>query len=151
MPKRLRTLSAVSLSLLCSACGDRAVKACEAFIAEGLRSPSSYRRVEVNDSLKKLTPDPKAKSIVDRMQGYEREILITYDAPNAFGVPIRGMELCTFDAHENGDMMSGLDPVSLGKSFASNRNFRISVARELPPGEREEPLKTAEALACCKF
>lgn len=57
---------------------------CEKYLLEKLRSPSTYKRIEVSS-----TAVPYETPI-------EQMVFIEYDAANAYGTPIRGRQLCKF-------------------------------------------------------
>jgi hypothetical protein len=79
-----------ALTVVLSGCsmagGQPEVTACEEFIKSALRSPSTFKSVSSKSSDSK-SGDGKGV----------REIFIEYDAANAFGTPIRGSQICTFD------------------------------------------------------
>lgn len=81
--------AALGATLMLAACGgpnDAAIEACETFIQERLRSPSTYKRISTN-----------AFIAVDRKSGW---VTVEYDAANAFGTPIRDTQICAFDTPE---------------------------------------------------
>jgi hypothetical protein len=76
------------------------VQACENYIKGIVDAPSTYRRASVSS----VATTENGKPI--------QSVLITYDASNAFGVPMRDMKVCTFaivdgkietNGQENGD------------------------------------------------
>jgi hypothetical protein len=83
------------------------VKACEAALQETLLAPATYKRVSTFEtseplSLEDFTRDlGGSEAAYYRRQGHDHavrsELLITYDAANAFGTPIRGQSLCSYD------------------------------------------------------
>lgn len=96
---RRRCISALILLAL-AGCEGREIAACEEFLKDGLRSPSTYRRVSLTTRDEATT----AQRIVE-LGGRQppagqslalRTITIEYDANNAFGIPIRGAGQCGF-------------------------------------------------------
>lgn len=113
----IRATGILAIGLLLSSCGKPEVAVCEDFIKSSLRSPSGYRQVDVTiyDSAPMAPaafwaeaglPDPaRDPSTVirlaeaNRIRGHQisrRDVFIHYDAPNAYGVPVRGVEKCAF-------------------------------------------------------
>ncbi len=82
---------AVGAVVLLSGCGERseAVKDCEQRILMKLRSPATYKAVSINE-FPPLGDEPLY------------QVFINYDADNAFGVPIRGIEQCKYAMSTNG-------------------------------------------------
>ncbi|HEX8573999.1 MAG TPA: hypothetical protein VF759_14740, partial [Allosphingosinicella sp.] len=82
----MRLTSAVLPIILCG-CNpvqSQAVQACEVFIKERLRSPSTYKRIS-GDAL-----GPAFENDGRRV----KMVTIEYDAANAYGTPIRGSQQC---------------------------------------------------------
>lgn len=77
----------VLASLGVSACGQsrdkRMIDECERWILAKLSAPSAYKRIDVTVGI----PDAKTE---------RQSIYISYDAPNAFNVPIRQTQICEF-------------------------------------------------------
>ncbi|TGT42615.1 hypothetical protein [Mesorhizobium sp. M8A.F.Ca.ET.165.01.1.1] len=90
-------------------------KSCESVLKERLRSPSDYKRVEITESQQPLTLDEYLKD--HRVKTEDERVLYTqiynldaagkdpptmftlyikYDAPNAYGTPIRGISECQY-------------------------------------------------------
>lgn len=85
----------IALSTLsgCSPNKDAAINACEIFIKERLRSPSTYKQVGVDYS-----------GVTFKSQGRDvRMVGIEYDAANAYGTPIRGDLQCLFEVDSKGN------------------------------------------------
>lgn len=59
------------------------IEQCENHILGKLKAPSAYKRIKATVAI----PDEKK---------HRQTVYIDYDAPNAFGVPIRGLEVCDF-------------------------------------------------------
>jgi hypothetical protein len=92
--------------------GPEEVRACEAFIKERLRSPSTYKRAEANsygaepiskaEFLKMYVgdrPDDLAKLLKTRAEANRlaiKRVFVKYDADNAYGTPVRDLEMCEF-------------------------------------------------------
>jgi hypothetical protein len=79
----------------CNSAQNTAVEACEIFIKERLRSPSTYQRI-TSDGL-----GPSFESDGRRV----KMITIEYDAANAYGTPIRGSQQCTFKVDGKGNFV----------------------------------------------
>jgi hypothetical protein len=80
---------------LCGCSQNAAIDACESFIKERLRSPSTYRQVAAEYS-----------GVTFRNEG--RNVLmatVEYDAANAFGTPIRGSQQCVFEVDRRGNFL----------------------------------------------
>lgn len=69
---------------------EQAFRICETHIKEQLRSPATYVRV-------------KAIADVGQPGKNIRTVHIEYDASNAFGTPVRGVEGCAFEVDEDGE------------------------------------------------
>ena len=76
----------------CNPAQSQAVQACETFIKERLRSPSTYKRISVDDL------GPAFESDGRRI----KMLTVEYDAANAYGTPIRGSQQCVFEVDEKG-------------------------------------------------
>lgn len=84
------------------------VQICEELIKDRLRSPSTYRRVEVTQFSEAVSAerahalDPKMTrteviAINDgRAKPTNFQVFIKYEAANAFGTPISGLSLCEY-------------------------------------------------------
>ena len=109
---------------------EESAQACESFIKGRLRSPSTYQRAELT-----VSPEPDA----DRT----RSIFIKYDAANAFGTPIRGMQWCKFKVEADGKFPSLPElQVSLVESELSLRDA-MKMA-----GQKVDDLPFGEPLCC---
>lgn len=94
---------------------------CEEAIKKRLRSPSSYKRIELTRSERFLTEE-EYKARLDRenssdilkemdmtsfrtkeISPKEISLFVEYDAPNGFGVPIRGHSECTYISERGAD------------------------------------------------
>ncbi|MEO5323077.1 hypothetical protein PV773_07120 [Mesorhizobium sp. CC13] len=110
----------------------RMTRACEATLKKRLRSPSMYKRVEISDSKEPMSLDTylKMESASDQSavnlytQMYKDAVargdqptvftsFITYDAPNAYGTPVRGIVACAYSSSDG------------SKSSASEFNVQI--------------------------
>jgi hypothetical protein len=69
---------------------EHAFRVCEAHIQKQLRSPATYARVKAISA-----PAPDGGSI--------RTVHIEYDASNAYGTPVRGVEGCAFEVGDDGE------------------------------------------------
>lgn len=98
----MRIFSIIAIGLTLAGCDaltsgeEMAARACETFITDGLRSPSTYKRIEVANP-----PHEAGKSF--------RYVSVTYDADNAFGTPVRGGQVCAFKVDpETGEYPDGM-------------------------------------------
>jgi hypothetical protein len=134
---------AIPLIVLISACNalgqPEEVRACEAFIKERLRSPVTYHRAELtvggdepvtqakfDEQYIGSKPGELSKLLRARVKGKQlalRNVFIHYDADNAYGTPIRGLEMCEFLVVD-GRLDSSGDLESRAKSTASNMRLR---------------------------
>ena len=127
------TLTAAIL-LLCS-CGARDVQACEDFIRDGLRSPSTYKRMSLVSDDKQLNEEEfRELTKLPRYGTYTphqlREVLIEYEAANAYGTPVRGTEICAF-VLTDGELPSKAAmkaDLALAKSARTLRDLQIAGA-----------------------
>ncbi|NNH45495.1 hypothetical protein HLI03_28255 [Rhizobium laguerreae] len=114
-----RALLALSALSGCSFFDSNLETACETVLKERLRSPSGYQRVEIRqlsdkvmtreeykDYLNKTEKDANARALYMRLFNELKPtifaLIITYDAPNAYGTLIRGMAACDY-FDRNGD------------------------------------------------
>lgn len=75
----------VLLPIAATACSDRPeIAQCEAFILKKLKAPSTYKRITAT-GIGIPYESPK-----------EYSVSIEYDAANAYGVPVRGTQICTY-------------------------------------------------------
>jgi hypothetical protein len=119
--------------------GPEEVRACEAYIKEQLRSPSTYVRAETmvggdeplsqaefNRQYIGKDPDDLAKllaTVAKERRLAVRRVFIHYDADNAYGTPIRGMNMCEFLVLDGAlEGQGGLE--SRAKSAASRVRLR---------------------------
>lgn len=98
----------------CNSSESKLVGVCEEVLKLRLLAPAGYKRVEIEESEEPLSrADYKRYLAGDeygpliqgaRMKDFDRgrvkprmfEVLITYDAPNAYGTPIRGTSRCQY-------------------------------------------------------
>lgn len=90
-------------------------KSCENVLKERLRSPAGYQRIEITESQSPLSledylkanyvKDEDGRTIFTRLFNSESTaknpptmftLFIKYDAPNAYGTPIRGISECKY-------------------------------------------------------
>lgn len=86
-------------ALLLAGCGQEDVEACEEFLKGGLRSPATHRQVSVrtyNAPITKQQATAIGARVYDDRPLTLRKVFIDYDADNAFGTPVRGIEMCAF-------------------------------------------------------
>lgn len=137
------------------ACDKREVKACEAFVKEGLKSPSSYQRVNVRLADQAMTDEEWKQRQADvpflrstpkpTDQGY-RTVLVEYDAQNGYGTAMREVQACRFPTKE-GEVNDAKSLDAAVLSAASQRSFRdfarsgalSAVPPESVPPEPEYP------------
>lgn len=83
-----------------------ATEACEIFVKERIRSPSTYVQVSVDDD-----------GVIFKDSGRDvKMVIIEYDAANAFGTPVRGSQQCVFEVDEKGNYAE--DPAHAAKMSA---------------------------------
>lgn len=78
----LSILLAAATLTSCSPQG-AAIEACEAYVQERLKAPSTYKQISADAFIE-----------VDGDQGW---VTVEYDAANSFGTPMREKQICTFD------------------------------------------------------
>lgn len=120
--------------LLLTGCQRAEVRACQDFIKDGLKSPSSYKLVSSDVRDEKLTESnflaetgQKPSDIDRRSLRYGdselRLISISYDAQNSYGTALRSTEICAFRFH--GDQQPSTEVLKSRLLFAeSTRSFR---------------------------
>lgn len=88
------------IALLLAGCEGREIAACEDYVKYGLRSPSTYGRVNVTTRDEPVTGPRIAELGGREPRGGQslalRTVTIEYDAQNAFGTPIRSAAQCGF-------------------------------------------------------
>lgn len=114
---------------------DRQLALCEKHLKSQLAAPATYSRVSVSNTYDKVVAvEPQRRSFItveawkeahDKWRAREnpplvdrREIVIRYDASNAFGVPLRAIKVCEFregQPHDEGEeavlsLMAGSTP-----------------------------------------
>lgn len=116
-----------------ASCQRPEVAICEEFIKEGLKSPSSYKRIRLNVSenplnLQKFVEDHPNSSILKKEKAKtgqlnQRFVTIEYDATNGFGVLIRSNQICEFHTL-NGELPSREMMKARMKSNSAARDMR---------------------------
>lgn len=89
VPMRIALVAFATLVPALARAESAGVPECESYIAEKLLAPSTYRRVSASST---VIPDGK--------QGAYLSVLIAYDARNAFGVPIRERQSCSWPVRD---------------------------------------------------
>jgi hypothetical protein len=94
----------------CNTPSSRATRACETFIKERLRSPSTYKPAKTEFS-----------GVAFKSGGQSvKMVTIDYDADNAYGTPIRDSQQCLFAVNETGNFVdSDLDHVAKMSAIGS--------------------------------
>ena len=92
---RYWVLIAAMLLAGCNKAENDAVRACETFIKERLRSPSTYKKISDDGVGPAFKHDGRNIKMV----------LIEYDAANAYGTPIRGSQQCVFEVDKAGNYL----------------------------------------------
>ena len=114
--------AAFLLSLLssCDLFDAKIVIVCESALKDRLRSPSEYKRIEITRSEEAIgraeykdlfgstgSPTLQAVTMADFDSGAVKPVRytlrISYDAPNAYGTPIRGVSRCEYASAFGGD------------------------------------------------
>lgn len=100
-------------SVACSGFESTETKSCEQKLIRGLKSPSSYKRVQTDTWDKEISPAKLAgsyfgpdflsyeKQLLDELKGHRvaiRHVSIKYDADNIFGASLRDSYYCNFVA-----------------------------------------------------
>lgn len=107
----LRTMTTFALLFSLAACDNDTVKTCEQYIRGGLSAPATYKRISVSEATRPITyaeltdmgKDPEMVALAKKMslpEGPLDTVLITYDASNSFGVPIRSQQVCHFEGEK---------------------------------------------------
>ena len=107
-------LLALYLGLVgCNSPQSHAIKACEIFIKERLRSPSTYKKVR-NDSIGPVFVS-EGRNV--------KMINIEYDAANAFGTPIRGSQQCMFQVDKGGKFSDDIEFAAKMASIGADSKY----------------------------
>ena len=112
---------------------EHAFQVCEGYIAQGLRSPSTYNRVSAI-----AEPAEPGQTL--------RTVYVEYDAANAYGTAIRGAEGCIFNVAADTGEFPNRNALELGALEASAERSKKRLA-ELK-GERK-PDGLDGFIACC--
>ena len=158
--------SVMSLCSLLAACDKPDVAACEQFIQAGLKAPSTYRRITIESHDIPTTrrqfwadaglPDPikdpsstirALAQLEDRAKITRRTTYISYDADNGMGVPIRGLNSCTFKLVD-GELPSADRLRAAATSAASEEGDAVLIERGLLPPEFSKK-KPNVGFECC--
>ena len=97
----------------CNSAQSQAVQACEVFIKERLRSPSTYNRIS-GDSL-----GPAFESDGRRV----KMVTLEYDAANAYGTPIRGSQQCIFEVDAKGKFKEDINHAARMSAIGADTDF----------------------------
>lgn len=97
----IRTKASALTMTMISACSDAPeIAACQDFLKGGLRSPSTYSEVSVRSEDLPMPAENLARyQLADRSSPEKagvRTVSIVYDAANAYGTPVRGVQTCHF-------------------------------------------------------
>jgi hypothetical protein len=110
---RLASLVIPLMLCSCDSAQSQAVQACEVFIKERLRSPSTYKRIS-GDSL-----GPAFESDGRRV----KMVTLEYDAANAYGTPIRGIQQCVFEVNANGTFKEDIEHAARMSSIGADSEY----------------------------
>lgn len=108
----LMVLAGTLVLAACSAFDPPMLTMCEGVLKERLRSPSGYQRISYRSLDRSLTPDEYLAALkehrpetpisdIDRSEAASGaptlfQMLIEYDAPNAYGTLVRGNQICDY-------------------------------------------------------
>ena len=122
-----------------SGCGDPEIKACEAFVKEGLASPSSYSRIEAStftdalsyETLMDATGSKGNAALENALKISATDpgvttVLLQYDADNRFGATLRESAVCHFAMTDvtNEEFYREEDLTGLAERAASQNDLR---------------------------
>jgi hypothetical protein len=131
-------LGIVGALALASGCDDTpkrkegATLACEAYVKDGLKAPSTYSRVSASSNI-------ESKEL--------GSVSIEYDAENSYGVPLRGRQSCAFKLDEEGKW-----PEPWAANFAAEGSVLEKHTRSInSPGNPDSDLKAtgSSGYDCC--
>lgn len=144
---RLGLIAVLAISLMLPGCEkirqwrDPAINACREQLIEKLKSPSSYKEIEVTTDSSPISKieymrltsslHPRESSI-DRKNPAIYSVVITYDAENSFGTALRSKEMCQFVADHVGQPPS---------------DFSTKAAADIASGHTNP--ETGEVEPCC--
>lgn len=134
----------LTAAVLLAGCDKADVKACEDYILDGLRSPSTYERIEVTRSESPVAPADYDRIIgvldgsigaavkkADLSEGVAvRSLYVSYDAQNAFGAPVRNIEECKFKVV--GGKLDDATSLRTNVLLATNRRLLAQVNGDPP-------------------
>lgn len=86
VPRACATLALIAL-IGCDALLAPEIQDCERYIKAKLRSPSTYQRISARSTAMPKERPPQVWAVIE------------YDAANAYGTPIRDMQICTYPTH----------------------------------------------------
>jgi hypothetical protein len=125
-------------TLLLSGCDKPEIKACEAWIKDGLKAPSTYKRLSAESRLEPAVK-PRAEHQV---------VLIGYEAQNSFGVPLASAEQCQFQTLGGGRLpSSALLDLSARTSMSSRDIWKLARGGAMGSEAREQTNETPPS--CC--
>ncbi|MGK2911099.1 MAG: hypothetical protein ACSLE1_15055 [Sphingobium sp.] len=141
------------LALLVGACDKPMVKGCEDFIISRLKSPSTYKRISVDQLTEKSSKEGIVRlgggatlemmpELAGAFQSFElRKVLITYEANNSFNAPLRSTFVCAFEGHDGEEPIEMLvdNGVSKAKSYDETRRLVEAGALTKPSGLNMDP------------
>jgi hypothetical protein len=123
----------------CDALEDKSIKACESFIKARLRSPSTYKRI-----------DATAYGVVIKSEGKNlKTVTVDYDAANAYGTPIRGDQMCSFEVDKGGNYLDrDLEHTATMASIGADSEYAPCCLIDKKDRLSDDPMKaSAEAKA----
>lgn len=104
------------------------VVGCEEYVKDGLKAPSTYKRIGARDTAAPVSATDLKKLGVEMRSDptwqtnyWLHTVSITYDAENSFGVPVRSGEVCTL-------MEIGAEPDRSRPTKADQALVNISVS-----------------------
>lgn len=151
---RAAIIAGVVPVLLLAGCGRADIAACEDFVKEGLKAPSTYKRISVNTydepvslpEFIKKTGQENAHPVTKQLLALQAErglalrtVAIVSEAHNSYGVPLRTTEICAFKLV--GGKLEGKSSIASSVARAKLRRSSNMMAEAglLPKREQQGP------------
>lgn len=157
----MRAIGAVSAALMLTGCNRPEVTACENFVRDGLRSPSSYRRIGIETSdqamslseFRNITGD-KPGGVLEVMTDNAhkhgiRTVSLEYDAQNGFGATLRETRQCYFRMRDGELQGTASTFAAKAKLQKVNREFRDLMRSGALPNVNSADVPPEPEPSCC--
>ena len=119
------------------------VAGCEEYLKDGLKAPSTYKRIDVRERVARITPTRlkeiggKPLSVPWEVKYWLHTVSIFYEAENSFGTPIRYGEACAF-------VQTGSEPDTPRPTKTSKASVGIFVSSAQMQRARRQQVEAGE-------